>query len=491
MIEQTVIQGPPGTGKTRYLLDQVSAQLASDTPPEKIGFVAFTTRAANEAKDRALAQFDVMLSELVNFRTIHSMCFRLVGLRKSQVMQEENYNELGESLGLELSGKVDIAEGIYGGMTKDDRLLFLENLARIQGETLRSLWEELYYEDIDWFELERVREGLRQYKESNALVDFTDMLNRFLEEPITPELELLCVDEAQDLSPLQWRVINALKKNATRCVVAGDDDQAIYRWAGASAQEFIVLAGTRQTLSQSYRLPAAIKSITDTILDNITNRRSKHFNPRTGDNGQIYYETDIDNIDLSEGSWLLLARHAYQLRNYESHCEREGFPYTSRYRSPYKSPVIDAIRSWETLRGGSKVPFPKCELITRYIRSFKMPTIDPNKSYTAEDLGLDGDLPIWHEAFDNMQAREREYFIACLRRGETLVKVPRIRISTIHGAKGAEADHVVVMTDVSRRVYDSMLRDPDDELRVFYVAFTRARHSLFILEPHTNMAFEV
>ena len=50
---KTIVLGPPGTGKTETLLDRVEDHL-KETDPNKIGFFAFTQKAAYEARDRAM-----------------------------------------------------------------------------------------------------------------------------------------------------------------------------------------------------------------------------------------------------------------------------------------------------------------------------------------------------------------------------------------------------------------------------------------------------
>ena len=96
---------------------------------------------------------------------------------------------------------------------------------------------------------------------------------------------------------------------------------------------------------------------------------------------------------------------------------------------------------------------------------------------------------IWHKAFDRVSDKEKQYLIACLRRGEKFTKEPRIKISTIHGAKGSEADNVVVLTDIGQKSWLQMQKDPDDEIRVFYVALTRVKENLHIVQPTTSRSF--
>jgi len=87
---------------------------------------------------------------------------------------------------------------------------------------------------------------------------------------------------------------------------------------------------------------------------------------------------------------------------------------------------------------------------------------------------------IWHEAMDKLPVVDQIYITSLLRRKEKFNAVPRIRLSTIHGAKGGEADNVVLFTDLST----AALKERGDDIhRVFYVAVTRTRENLYIVEP--------
>jgi DNA helicase-2/ATP-dependent DNA helicase PcrA len=66
---------------------------------------------------------------------------------------------------------------------------------------------------------------------------------------------------------------------------------------------------------------------------------------------------------------------------------------------------------------------------------------------------------------------------------EAIFKTPRIILSTIHGAKGGEADNVLLLPDITKSALDHSDRDADELHRLFYVAVTRAKRSLYILEP--------
>ena len=88
-----------------------------------------------------------------------------------------------------------------------------------------------------------------------------------------------------------------------------------------------------------------------------------------------------------------------------------------------------------------------------------------------------------------MSLLERSYLVAALRRGEKLTKTPRIRLSTIHSAKGGEADNVILFSDMANRTYKDMQKQPDNERRVFYVGVTRTKENLHIIMPRTKFMF--
>src|SRR2546430_694612 len=75
-----IIFGSPGCGKTHALLEVVDNLLTDSFSPEKIAFMAFTKKAADEARDRAMRKFSLSPRELPWFRTLHSLAFRQLGM---------------------------------------------------------------------------------------------------------------------------------------------------------------------------------------------------------------------------------------------------------------------------------------------------------------------------------------------------------------------------------------------------------------------------
>ena len=481
-----IIFGPPGTGKTTYGIKFIETLLSKGTDPGSIGFITFTRKASIEARTRAQEKFSLTDDDLNNFRTIHSLCFRQLGIRPAALMQKQHWIELGEILGIEVTGMGSMNDEAYAtSMPMGDRLFFLDNLARITRRTLREVFEQTVDDDLSYDQLIIASKSLLEYKQKHELLDFTDILDKWIKIGTVPKLDALFVDEAQDLSKMQWEVVHKLSKDIPLKYAAGDDDQAIYRWAGAAVEEFINLTGTKKVLSHSYRLPKAVHSIATDILHNIGYRQEKEFT-HNGTEGYVEYHYSVDDLDLSEGTWLLLARNTYLLRDYERVCELNGYPYESPQRKPLESAALRAIKDWVKLCNGETCYGKQIKNVRRFHGfSFK---VDDERIYTLSDLPVP-EGP-WFEVFTKISPNLREYFLAARRQGESL-NTPRININTIHGVKGGEADHVAIITDMASRSYRYMEMFPDDEHRVFYVAATRAKSGLNIIQPQSRLFYEI
>ena len=253
------IFGPPGTGKTTTLLNMVDKALSDGVAPSSIGFFAFTKKAAAEAKARASRRFELDPdNDLPYFRTLHSLAYRLLGVKEHQMMGYAQYLELSKAIGYDLNGTAYSEEWDTNIKVSDHPVLSLINLARTKKNKLRREYNQSRI-NFSWTEVDYIANSYLNYKTANNLMDFTDLLMRFNEEAhlILPEFKLCFVDEAQDLSPLQWDIAHALDQKSERMYCAGDDDQAIYVWGGADVNHFIHLPGGSETLEQSYRIPVA------------------------------------------------------------------------------------------------------------------------------------------------------------------------------------------------------------------------------------------
>lgn len=488
------IFGPPGTGKTTTLLNMVDKALTEGLAPNEIAFLAFTRKAANEAKERAAERFNLdPEADLFFFRTLHSLAYRMLGLQDSQLMKTENYKELAAHTGIRLTTIKGDAEFENGKMAVTDHpVLSLINLAAIKKVSLREEYDrtDFYH---DWTKVSYIDTSYRDYKTTNGLLDYTDMLVLYSRQikNCTPRFKLCFLDEAQDLSPIQWDIAHSLDDMSEKMYVAGDDDQAIYRWAGADVQHLISLDSGSQVLEQSYRIPRTVHEVAERIADRITDRFPKSYLPKDAE-GLVQRVYSMDELDMSEGTWLVLAQANYFLEDIAENLRSMGFLFERSHGRSISERLSEAVNGWEQLRKGREVSLHAAQTVYSYMsgngkkiaRGHKTINAPEDEFFSLKRLQDDYGLlatkdEIWHEAMDKLPAADRAYMTALLRRGEPFNGKPRIKLSTIHASKGGEADNVLLFTDLTPAAAN---QQGSDIHRVFYVAVTRTREKLFLIE---------
>ena len=481
--------GPPGSGKTTYLLNVVDRELESGVSSVSIGYFSFTKKAANEARDRALIKFPKLhpKTDFPFFRTLHSLAYRVLSVKPDLIMQAEHYREFATQAGIEIKINADDDTDL----SKPDNPILNEiNLARIRGVDLRQHYNESGL-DIEWHHFEFVERTYRHYKRSKDLLDFTDLLEMAVRDPEQlPSLEVLIVDEAQDLSRLQWQMVEALATKAKRVYLAGDDDQAVFTWAGADVKSFLSFSGTIKVLQQSYRVPNTVHELANRIVHRIRERQEKVWRPREFE-GKVMTFYRFEDVPIDDGQWLIMASTNYLLNPVGEWLKAQGLLF-DRSGVPSVGPtILKAVVSWERLRKGHLVVGEEIANIYRYLgsdlvarghRTFKG---DRNDSFTIDQLQAYGLLstPIWHEALSKIAHDKRDYLISVLRRGTKLTDGGRIKLSTIHGAKGGEADNVLLLMDLSTKFAKEYQKNGDNVNRLFYVGVTRTKQSLHLVLP--------
>lgn len=495
MSRVTTFLGPPGTGKTTTLLKLVSEAIESGTTdPAKIGYFAFTKQAQNEAVTRAVSQHGIDEERLKYFRTIHSVAFRELGLTTDAVMSIKEFRAFGEAMGLTFRGVYEdddnLPSGIHFGNSLGDLCATVCDLARVSLRSIEEQWRICSFPDLTLHAVKQYASALQRFKDANNLIDFSGMLEQCRKEVSPLDLDLVIIDEAQDLSALQWSTAIQLSRNASRVVLAGDDDQGIFGFAGAQSSALLGLDSERKVLPTSWRVPRSVHKIALSILSRIRGPRlSKEWDPRDAQ-GSVEHTVSESEIDFSyPGSWLCLARTNYQLHRYVSVLRQQGVPYMLRGRSSLDSDEARAVLAWEALRKGNKIPSDAARGLVRFMAH--RPRLNNQELYSIEDLGLPEESKEidWMDMLSLMNPEDREYLRSCLYRGAKFSAKPAVRVSTVHQAKGSQAESVVIIPETTKTIFNEA--DTDSEHRVWYTGVTRSSDRLFLVRPRGRYHYEV
>jgi DNA helicase-2/ATP-dependent DNA helicase PcrA len=488
-VSQTLVLGGPGCGKTTELLRVIDTYLALGVSPSRIGYVTFTRKAAAEGLDRACSKFGLEPDDLPYFRTLHSLAFKQLGLQTASIVTNKLLTEFSNWAGLVLSKQADDPESgsSLPLITQDDRILNALSLARLTRRSVPETCERLLVSEYD---ARRVGQDYAYFKEQRAVLDFTDMIEQFSTgEHQVPHFEVLIVDEAQDLCRLQWEMVEKLAKNAEDIFIAGDDDQAIYQWAGADIEYFLALKGARNVLPVSYRLRSSVFAVCQSIVSRIDKRFAKNWKPHA-EGGSVENIVGVEDVDLSKDSWYLLTRNAYLQSSYRGYLRDRGIPFFDGSRSTVDNDEVRAILYWEKLRKGGLLLSAEVQTLYQKLKTKAIEKGFSSHKFEAGEYHM-GDLRStfgllseedWMHSLD-LSPRDRNYYREIKFRGESLIKPPRVTLSTIHGVKGGEADNVLLVPDMSSATHDNFVRDRQAEARVFYVAASRAKEALYIMAP--------
>jgi superfamily I DNA/RNA helicase len=460
--------GPPGTGKTHKLISRAKAYIRIGTPLDKIAYFAFTKKAANVARDR----MPVDNEKLYYFRTIHSFAFDQLDLNTKRVMQGEDYAKIGKEVNLRVKyyDKYNKEEKFY--LDNDSPYFQMIGRAINRDVTIREEFDrnEHNTKEIRWPLLKNINDNLINYKKVKKKLDFNDMINQLIEKDDLPKFKVIFIDEAQDLSPLQWKLFDKLKQYADDIYLAGDDDQAIFAWAGADVNRFINEPAKEKVLKYSKRISRAVQEQSIIPLNNIVGQRKlKQYYPRDYE-GVCERINNLDQIDITKGKWLILTRTISRLRKMTDELRKRNLYYETNKGKSFKVLLYNASVNYNSWCRGIELDEKEIKDIKQFIGS------------GPEAWNKDID---WFDAFKEADLDEKEYIKNMLDNGENLDERARILVSTIHAAKGGEEDSVILCLDLGQKIKKAIKKSQDkydEENRVWYVGATRARNNLYKLK---------
>ena len=522
--------GPPGTGKTTYLTRQIMAA-RERYDMRSVMVVSFTRTAAAEIMSRINPDEDKKKKKdkelAARVGTLHSICFHLLDRPKIAETKIGQWNAVVARPD-QITGSKGAGDDPEWSQTDNNP----GDAVMAQISTLRAqmvdpaVWPtrpKLFYDK--W----------RRWKDDNGYIDFTDMIEICLKQDIPPPkgVRIAILDEAQDSTLLELTLLRKWSRHFEKFIVAYDDDQALFTWRGATPANLIntpIADANRRVLSQSYRVPRVVHAYANAWIQKVTARASKPYLPRD-EEGQIgrNHSTfkhvqpliSVMNEEIAAGrTFMCLASCAFMLNPMISKLRDLGIPFHNPFR------VTNG--QWNPLR---QVQGSTSYRLNQYLKRNE----DIHGSGARLHLWSAKDLYLWAEhlsaaAFAYRGAKsilkklakdtpddlilEEEYFkpeyqnalnlsnlewfqsmllgtktksyrypIQIVKRDpKLLTKKPSVVVGTIHSCKGGESDVVSIWPDLSASGYThwTSASGRDDVLRMFYVAFTRARERLIL-----------
>mgnify|MGYP003668155605 FL=1 len=197
-----------------------------------------------------------------------------------------------------------------------------------------------------------------------------------------------------------------------------------------------------------------------------------------------------------------MAQANYMLDELSERLTSSGHYFERKGSPSLKKNVRNAISSWNHMQQNQEheISFKEAINIYDHISSGKgrlkrgakkmLSGADEQDLFTLSVLrrhfGLETPDDTWDMALDRIEDEDRVYASALLNRGVNIFEKPKIKLSTIHGAKGGEADNVLLFLDLSGKAVKEMEKNPDDAHRVLYVGVTRAKTNLVLKMPEDS-----
>ncbi len=509
-----------GTGKTRAITHRIAYAAAIGTmDPQKILALTFTARAAGEMR----ARLRTLGVPTVAARTIHSAALKQLLFFWPTVFGGRT-PDLITSKGSFISEAVRRA-GLTSEIAVHNRELMRDIATEIEWAKVSQVAPEDFLNEISLRmtkprcnpeQLVQLYTAYESIKKQELAIDFEDVLlltaamleeERDVRERVQDQYRYFTVDEYQDISPVQQRLINAWLGTRTDICVVGDPAQTIYSFAGATPvflNTFTQRFPDAQVihLSTGYRSTPEITFAANSILrvgsmgqeltafnDHGSKPSVQGFKDEYSEiNGVLQEITGLLTAGIQPHEIAILARTNAQLSAFERAMNKLGIPYQVRNTERFFERT-DVREFLKQVRQASVIPVEGSSWIDE-LRTIAQPFL------TGESIdGIAALLHLGRELDENPNFSPKT-LRGYLREVEDRVQqnnpptMPVITLATLHAAKGLEWERVYLIgasegilplasggSSAASALTDAVIAE---ERRLFYVGMTRAKANLHI-----------
>ncbi len=532
--------------------------------------VSYTRAAAAEIRERLAERLDVTPRALQgNVCTMHAKAYELLNLSRGDVVGESDKEDFCDQFGIEFEDEYEgsrrrsarsttlgnkiIATSQWLQRTRRDVADWYDVPFKWDEEEVRlppeiddnaqtgNKYTPTWPTDDDRVDVPAAIRGWRTYKGDNDLTGFADMLERVAQRSLLPSVDYLIIDEFQDITTLQYDVYQEWKPHMKRVLIAGDDDQVVYAWQGADPDLLLEEeVTTDEILPNSYRLPSRILNVVNREVRHIEKRQEKDLNPRK-EGGRVEAVQNpsmfdlarnvIGTVDQTDETVMVLFRARYQMFQFIDEFIDEGIPFSCLTdQRMWTDRLSQYVAGVEAVENDEPLSVLEARRLADMLADSAFGTgerddffdalEDIEEESEADDIAeieIEPDVVTDHVPFvpDPASASDmlrkvtnfQERTVGAYFAGDYQGMDPnRVRLGTIHSAKGREADHVFVATDLTEKVVEQMAATvekkgvevpeveeftkhtspvptlTDNERRVFYVGMSRARERLGLVE---------
>jgi DNA helicase-2/ATP-dependent DNA helicase PcrA len=505
-----------GTGKTRAITHRIAyASAIGAMDPTKILAITFTARAAGEMRTR-LRSLGV---PTVAARTIHAAALKQLLFFWPSVFGGRTPDLLTSKTGF--LGEAINRAGLQGTININSRDTLRDIANEIEWAKVSQIGPTDYLTELDnraakpRVNAEQVAQVYTAYesiKRQELAMDFEDVLllttamleeEREVRERVQDQYRYFTVDEYQDISPLQQRLINAWLGNRQEICVVGDPAQTIYSFAGATSS-FLTTFTSRFPdaevirLTSGYRSTPEITFAANSLLRSATMGQELNAQNDHGDKPAVLaYSDESSEIAgiVSDMTTLLkagvppqeiavLARTNSQLNSLERAMNAAKLPYQVRSTERFfdRPDVKEFLKG---VRTASVIPTEGINWLDE-LRTLAQPFL------TGQSIdGIAGLLHLARELDEDTNFTPKT-LRSYLREVEDRVQqnnpptMPVITLATLHAAKGLEWERVFLMganvglLPLETNGFTLDARMIEEERRLFYVGMTRAKRELRI-----------
>ena len=522
--------GGPGCGKTTEVINILAKQFKAGLQPSQILMIGFAKATVLTLQERAKAKFKWFSEDqLESIKTIHRYG-KDIACPGKEVFNSKAKRDFIKKLKtdpdnwvmLDTDKDKDDEDGAVWNVKTDKKFATIFKLIGFARHARKKTLEKIleFHSNHDDFNFAKVRRSeikycfnnLNLFKTTNNMIDFEDMLEYSLVPNVHfPEYKVVILDEAQDLTRLEWKVIAKLGKTTEEMYLVGDDDQGIYGWKGSDTRVFLkwpCQERNKKFLNHTHRLPTKIYALAQKIINDIAPehriggvKRENYFPcPKKCCNKEnfpgileiLHDLEELTEVIKFDSSAILCARDWNHCKQYAEHLRDRGIIWKEKdklkesqgaFRSSFPKKERGILKSWDELKAGEGLNGKEVRALIKYLnpglvqRGKKSALInsdtcpeefkDGEARFTFKDLSekyyvLADIHKSWFDVFRFTTTRKRSKqtpgalfadddafnnYLKNCYENDPTLNKSDIIVSSIHGVKGMERKKVVICND--------------------------------------------